>query len=170
MSDIVEKVKEERTLLEKITSYIPGYHGYKEKELRRESDKMIRESVVRMLKEAKTPLNEAVREVSDSGNVSSFKYANRALAVLDRVTSKIEHADYGYSGFFDAVKVKEDKLDKLIEFDLSLLDAAKTIKDSSYKVSSQADMSKSFDEFRKKLLELESTLYNRESIIFEVSK
>jgi len=170
MTDIVEKVKEERSFFEKVASYIPGYHGYKEKELRRESDKMIRENIVRMLKEAKTALNESIREVSDSGNVNAFQYANRALAVLDRVTSKIEHADYGYSGFFDAVKVKEDKLDKLIEFDLNLLDTAKAIKDYSQAVSGQPDMSKSFDEFRKKVLELESTLNNRESVIFEVSK
>ena len=170
MSDILERVKGERGLLEKITSYIPGYHGYKEKELRRESDKLVREYAVQKLKEAKTTINEAVREVSDSGNLSAFQYANRALAVLDRVTNKVEHADYGYSGFFDAVKVREDKLDKLTEFDYTLVDLAKSIKDAASSVAGQPDMSKAFDDFRKKVLEVESTLNNRESVIFEVSK
>jgi len=170
MTDIVEKVKGERGLMEKVTSYVPGYHGYKEKELRRESDKIVREYAVRKLKEAKTAVNEAVREVSDSGNISAFQYANRALAVLDRVTSKVEHADYGYSGFFDAVKVREDKLDKLIEFDYTLIDLAESVKTAASSVAGQPDMSRAFDEFRKKVLEIESTLNNREQLIFEVTK
>ena len=170
MSDALERVKGERGLMEKITSYFPGYNGYKEKELRRETDKLVREFSVQKLKEAKTSLNEAIREVSDSGNVDAFQYANRAMAVLDRVTNKVEHADYGYSGFFDAVKVKEDKLDKLIEFDYTLLDLCKSIKDAAPVVAGQPDMSKAFDDFRKKVLEVEATLNNRESFIFEVSK
>ena len=39
--DYLKKVKRERGLLEKIMSYIPGYRGYKEKELRRESDRPV---------------------------------------------------------------------------------------------------------------------------------
>jgi hypothetical protein len=34
--------------------YIPGYRGYKEKELRRESDRLVRMEVVNRLKAAKT--------------------------------------------------------------------------------------------------------------------
>ena len=170
MADTVERVKRERGLTEKITSYVPGYHGYKEKELRRETDKLVREYSVQKLKEAKTALNEAVREVSDSGNIGAFQYANRTIAVLDRITNKVEHADYGYSGFFDAIKVKEDKLDKLIESDYVLLDLCKSLKDASTTVAGNPDMSKAFDDFRKKVLEVESTLNNRESVIFEVSK
>ena len=170
MTDTFERVKGERGLLEKITSYVPGYHGYKEKELRRETDKLVREFSVQKLKEAKTALNEAIREVTDSGNIGAFQYANRTMAVLDRITNKVEHADYGYSGFFDAVKVKEDKLDKLIEFDYVLLDLSKSIKDAALLVNGQPDMSKAFDDFRKKVLDVESTLNNRESVIFEVSK
>ncbi|MGQ9781515.1 MAG: hypothetical protein ACUVQ8_04595 [Nitrososphaeria archaeon] len=170
MTDIVDKIKGERGLVERITSYLPGYHGYKEKELRRESDKMIREYTVRKLKEAKTLVNEAVREISDSGNINAYQNANRTLAVLDRVTSKVEHADYGYSGFFDAVKIREDKLDQLIEFDCKLVDLAESVKDAASSVIGQPDMSQSFDKFRKKVLEIESTLNNRENVIFEVSK
>jgi len=33
--DYLEKVRGERGLLERIMGYIPGYRGYKEKELRR---------------------------------------------------------------------------------------------------------------------------------------
>ena len=42
MEDYRVKVKTQKSTLEKIMGYIPLYHGYKEKELRRESDKILR--------------------------------------------------------------------------------------------------------------------------------
>jgi uncharacterized protein Yka (UPF0111/DUF47 family) len=48
---------------------------------------------------------------------------DRLLAKMDRVVEKVNHASYGYSGFFDAVKVKEENLDHMIDFDNKLLEA-----------------------------------------------
>jgi hypothetical protein len=36
---------------------------------------------------------------------------------LDTLTDSIRFADYGYTGFFDAIKIKEDELDRLYEYD-----------------------------------------------------
>ena len=47
---------------------------------------------------------------------------DRLSAKMDRVVEKVNHASYGYSGFFDAVKVKEDSLDRMIDFDNKLMD------------------------------------------------
>jgi hypothetical protein len=41
---------------------------------------------------------------------------------MDRITEKVNHASYGYSGFFDIVKIKEENLDSMIAFDNQLLD------------------------------------------------
>jgi len=48
---------------------------------------------------------------------------DRLLAKMDRVAEKVNHASYGYSGFFDAVKVKEENLDRLIDFDNKLVES-----------------------------------------------
>jgi hypothetical protein len=47
---------------------------------------------------------------------------DRLMAKMDRVVEKVNHASYGYGGFFDAVKVKEDNLDHMIDFDNKLMD------------------------------------------------
>jgi hypothetical protein len=47
---------------------------------------------------------------------------DRLTAKIDRITEKVNHASYGYSGFFDIVKVKEENLDRMIAFDNNLLD------------------------------------------------
>jgi hypothetical protein len=46
------------------------------------------------------------------------------MAKADRVTEKVNHASYGYSGFFDIVKVTEENLDRMIDFDNKLVDEA----------------------------------------------
>jgi len=41
---------------------------------------------------------------------------------FDRVKARIDHASYGYSGFFDVLKIGENDLDKMLSFDGSLID------------------------------------------------
>ncbi|MGC8911019.1 MAG: hypothetical protein ACP5K8_03000 [Nitrososphaeria archaeon] len=166
----MDKIKGEQNLMERIISYVPGYHGYKEKELRREADKIIRNYLVKELNEARMILNDFLKEIAESNETTAFSTANRTAAVLDRLINKIEHASYGYSGFFDAVKVKEDKLEKLIEYDLNVLENVKSIKEAAKNLSKQNDSKVALEDFRKKLLELENVFDQRNNIIFEVSK
>lgn len=128
--DYLGKVKGERSLLEKIMGYIPGYRGYKEKELRRESDRLVRMEVVNRLKAAKTAFRRtfanpsAVQKLS-SDDVYRFEAFN---ARIDRVTQRIDRAVAGYAGMFDAIKVKENKLDAVIQHDLNLIEKADSVK------------------------------------------
>jgi len=48
---------------------------------------------------------------------------------LDTVAEKINRASYGYSGFFDAVKVEEPELDDMLAYDTQLMDLARKIND-----------------------------------------
>ncbi len=47
---------------------------------------------------------------------------DRLMAKMDRITEKVNHASYGYAGFYDIVKIKEENLDRMITFDNQLLD------------------------------------------------
>jgi hypothetical protein len=128
--DYLGKVKGERSLLEKIMGYIPGYRGYKEKELRRESDRLIRMEVVNRLKAAKTAFrrtfaNPLLVQKLSGDDTYRFEALNSRL---DRVTQRIDRAVAGYAGMFDAIKVKEDKLDSVLKHDLSLIEQAESVK------------------------------------------
>jgi hypothetical protein len=52
---------------------------------------------------------------------------DRLMAKIDRVVEKVNHASYGYSGFFDVVKVKEENLDRMIDFDNKLIDEVNSL-------------------------------------------
>src|SRR5512137_1035670 len=125
-----EKIRGERGILEKIMNYIPFYHGYKEKELRRDSDRMVRADVVNRLKQAKTMLR---RQFADPSLVGGLTTADtfRLETVnqrLERVIQRMDRAVAGYAGMLASIKVKEDKLDMVIEHDLALIEKADTIK------------------------------------------
>ena len=43
------------------------------------------------------------------------------------MVEKVNHASYGYSGFFDVVKVREESLDRMIDFDNKLVDGINSL-------------------------------------------
>jgi hypothetical protein len=122
--DVYAEAKKQMRLGERIVAAIPGFRGYKEKELRRESDKLIRNHLHRKLSESKHHLKSVFQKLSDRRYFDVVTDMDRLMAKVDRITEKVNHASYGYSGFFDIVKVKEENLDRMIDFDNKLADAA----------------------------------------------
>jgi len=166
MSKKVEKVKKEMGLMERILSYIPGYRGYKEKELRRETDRLVRMEVVSRLKRAKFEIR---AQLSNPIVISSLKSEDmwlfdQLMSKLDRITQRIERAVAGYAGFFDAVKVREDRLDKVLEHDVMLIEKADTIKEEAIKLRKLKPGS---DEWRNAMFSLTSMVEEFDTLIDE---
>ena len=122
--DVYAEAKKQMRLGERIVAAIPGFRGYKEKELRRESDKIIRNHLHRKLSESKDDLKSVFQKLSDRRYFDVITDMDRLMAKADRITEKVNHASYGYSGFFDVVKVTEENLDRMIDFDNKLVDEA----------------------------------------------
>jgi len=135
--DYLGKVRGERGLLERIMGYVPGYRGYKEKELRRESDRLVRMEAVNRLKAAKTSFRRSLANpmaVQKLSPEDAYRF-DALTSRLDRVTQRIDRAVAGYAGVFDAVKVKEDKLDTVIQHDVSLIEKAEALKADCEKIT-----------------------------------
>jgi hypothetical protein len=120
--DMYAEAKGQMRLSERIAAAIPGFRGYKEKELRRESDKLIRNHLYLKLSESKSGLKTIFQKLADRRYFDVLTDMDRLVAKMDRVVEKVNHASYGYSGFFDVVKVKEENLDRMIDFDNKLFD------------------------------------------------
>ena len=120
--DVYSDVKGQMRLSERIAAFLPGFRGYKEKELRRESDRLVRNHLTLKLSMAKKDLRTISQKLADRRYLDVITDMDRLLAKMDRVVEKINHASYGYTGLFDAVKVKEEALDRMIAFDSQLID------------------------------------------------
>ncbi len=123
-TEITEDFKDKGGFWAKI---IPGYHGYKKKEIRREADKLLRDHLVNRLAEAKKDINSIMEEAVESQPDILGKLEDM-LTELDTFLKKIQHADYGFAGMFGSDKVKEPELDKLIEFDRNVVEVVEALR------------------------------------------
>ncbi len=106
---------------ESMAKKIPGYSGYKEKEQRREADALLREHLARELETQWARSNDLKSQMLIGPAMSQLDDMGKASRRLQTLIDKIKAAAQGYAGFFDAVKVKEDQLDALYEFDDEML-------------------------------------------------
>ena len=120
--DFYEKAKGQMRLPERILAAMPGFRGYKDKELRRESDRLVRNHLYRRLSGAKSDLKDVFQKLSDRRLFEVLTDMDRLVAKFDRVAAKIDHASYGYAGFFNILKIEEASLDRMIDFDNQLVD------------------------------------------------
>ena len=107
---------------EKLARKIPGYGGYKEKELRREADKLLRMQVAGKFDDQRKRLSELQNELISQAQIGFLDDLERAAMKLQLLIDRLKTASYGYAGLFDAVKVKEEGLDALYDFDNRMLD------------------------------------------------
>ncbi len=101
---------------------IPGFRGYKLKEMRREADKLIRNYLYQQLMSSKSDLREVYQKLVDNKLTDVWTDMDRLITNLDTVANEINHASYGYAGFFDAIKINEKELDAMLDYDTKLMD------------------------------------------------
>ena len=101
---------------------------------------------------------------------------DRLTAKMDRITEKVNHASYGYSGFYDIVKIKEENLDRMITFDNQLLDEVNALTAAIGDLKTQL-LSNNFANLKDKIQTvsdkfdlLEDTFDNREQVIQGVTQ
>jgi hypothetical protein len=52
---------------------------------------------------------------------------DKSIGLFTRVRDKLRYADYGYTGWFDTPQIREEELDRMYEYDLSLREFVATI-------------------------------------------
>ena len=124
--DMRDVVADGMSGLEKLINKIPGYHGYKEKEMRRDADKLLRDHIYGVLTEQRRRIEDIQGELGVE-YIESVEKIGTARRRLQTLADTVRTAAYGYAGLFDAVKVKEEELDALYEFDNELLAESEAI-------------------------------------------
>ncbi len=122
IGDLTERIGASRNKVEQLISQVPGFKGYKQKETRRDADKLLRSHVARKYEALLSRINALQRDLSDAGELRLVLQLDRATVKLQMLADRIKTASYGYAGVFDAIKVNEEILDALYTFDLAMLD------------------------------------------------
>lgn len=121
MTNGYEEARGQRNWLERLGAAIPGYRGFQDRELRRDVDRTLREHLASEIGRLKTALRDRSRAWVDAGKLAALNGFDRLDRQLDGLSQAIRFSDYGASGLFDPVKIGEAELQRLYEFDLSVV-------------------------------------------------
>ena len=131
---------EHRNLVESVLRYIPGFHGYLEKEYRRESDQLARTWLVDQVQRGKRGLDDFTRTLTDAGRLDELTLCERFRTRLDTLLNRIRAAVQGYSGFFDFVRVDEELLSQVYDHDVSLMEEVKSLAEGMERLGAKPDI------------------------------
>jgi len=126
MSDIQDqifgKVTGDMDIFKKILSKVPGFKGYMERQSRRDSDKLLRDMIYKRFRELEDRVSSLQRELLSGGDIGYLDDLERAALKLRTFADRVRTAPRGYSSLFEAVKINEEELAKLYQFDAAFLD------------------------------------------------
>ena len=123
MSDqIFDKVGSDLDFFKKILNFIPGFKGYIERQKRRDADKILRDTVADRFEQQWQRISTLQRDAISQGEIGYVDDLEQAAIKVRAFIDRIRRAPRGYSGLFDAVKIGEDELARLYQYDATLLD------------------------------------------------
>ncbi|MFX1449931.1 MAG: hypothetical protein ACFFCM_03745 [Promethearchaeota archaeon] len=143
---------------------IPGYRGYKKKEERRETDRVVRDKAIRLLKESEDNMVSTLESAVNAGNKDLMKLIEKARGDIHNYITKIKTAEYGYAPGWNIVAIQEKLLEATIACDSELILMAQDLKEYTSDISSRAfgkedvtdqvsEVIKKMDDFREKFQE-----------------
>jgi hypothetical protein len=127
MSDLFETVLNAQDGLTKLISKIPGFKGYMERASRRAADKLLRDQIALKYSELAARTSRLQVDIADAGQLDFLDDMEKVGRKLRTFTDRIKNASYGYSGFFDAVKINEKELAQIYAFDAAFFDLSDQI-------------------------------------------
>lgn len=134
--------KSEKNFLERMADAIPGLSGYRAKEDRRTTDKRLRDYLASRLDAVRDRIEAAKLDMTNRGDLAGLGEIGLLGRRLQTITETLRFASYGYSGFFDQLKIDEAKLDGLYAQDLKLVDGVsaleKVVADPAHTVAQAA--------------------------------
>jgi len=127
MDDFFQKVTSMQDPFKKLGSYIPGFSGYIERQNRRDSDKILRDTVARRFEEQWKRTSQMQADMAGNGMIAYIDDIEKAAIQMRTFIDKISFAPRGYSGLFDAVKINEKELEAIYQFDAAFFDLAEQV-------------------------------------------
>jgi hypothetical protein len=165
MDSILDKARGDQRFLERLANKIPGFKGYREKELRRDADRLHREHLATRLETLKKTLDEVAAAATRSGALDAINDVETARKRTDKVVARIRYADRGYAGFFDAVKVDEAALERVYEFDLGLMGVVEEIIETTQSATAAMEPTQALRDLIAQVDALDGRLAEREAIL-----
>jgi hypothetical protein len=138
MTDLRDKVKDDRGLLKKIELAIPGFRGYRKREDLRIADRLLREELANSLGQAASSIEEARNSLAKRKELDVLEDMTKLVNRMNTSVQRIRHAEQGYTGISPDYRIQENELNRMYEWDLGLLGDITVLKGVASKLQANA--------------------------------
>ncbi|MHB8629237.1 MAG: hypothetical protein ACYDBJ_21915 [Aggregatilineales bacterium] len=146
MTDLFNQIRADRSPMQRLMAHLPGFHGYQASTDRRAADRLIREHVVAGLRMQLNALVAAQKTVlSSSGGLAHMSKLHDVQSQFQVFIDRVNAAMPGYAGFYDAIKVHPDDLQKLYTFDAALVEYVDQFKTAVAALQTAANTNEGLD-------------------------
>lgn len=121
MVDLRTKVEEDRGLIKRIEMLIPGFRGYRKREDLRIADSLLRSQLADRMQSVRRNLEGCREKLSMKMELDFLEQTASLVNQITGLEEKIRHAEQGYTGISPDYRIEEEELNRLYEWDLSLL-------------------------------------------------
>ena len=121
MPDLRQKVEEDRGIIKKIQSVIPGYAGYRRREDIRAADDLLRIQLSERMGRARLEVEKCRKALVDAMLTEQLDRLGQLINKFKTVEGAVRHAEGGYTGFSAQIRIEEAELDQLYEFDYNMV-------------------------------------------------
>ena len=104
MAELHDNLRQQRSALQRLAARVPGYAGYREREERREADKLLRDFGAGRLDQVGRELQESIAKAS----LEEIGELRELVLAVEKLRNELRFADRGYSGFFADAKFDTD--------------------------------------------------------------
>lgn len=137
MADIRQRVQDDRGIIKKIELVIPGYKGYREKEDLRIADSLLRNQLANQIQAVLESVQRSREGLAKNMNLALLNDIGELDNNMQALMNKIRHAPQGYSGISADIRIEQNELNKLYEWDLSLLQLIDILRQRSVDLEDQ---------------------------------
>lgn len=106
-----------KNIIDKIGSLIPGYNGYATRADKRKTDKTFREENSKLINKSESYVVEYQKVLLSKDDFQLMKEWEVVRKKLNTLASILKFSNYGESSFFSEHQIKEEELDKILDFD-----------------------------------------------------
>lgn len=171
MVDLREKVVEDRGIISKIQTFVPGFRGYRIKEDLRAADNMLRMQMAENLASTRRNIEGCRSVMASNGALEHMERLGVLVGRFKTVEQEVGHAAQGYSGVSAKTKVGEEELNKLYEFDYALVSSLADLAADAQKLKAAANadnkpaIRESIDAMASKVDAFEATFTRRLAVV-----
>ena len=125
--DLRDRVADDRGFFKKLQLVVPGLREYRKLEDIRAADELLRKQVFDKLDSAKNNLEALRKTMSDRGEFTTLTTIGSIISQLQQISGEVFHSQQGSAGISPNIRIGEDTLNKLYEYDYNFINNATEI-------------------------------------------